>query len=331
MDGAERAGHFRRPTACCRWRFTACCALTSCCLPAAYVFQFCAVRLSLSALFTAAQAGLHHCAGLRPFAWQRGVPALAGRIQRAWKVYRRQVKRGKAACAVMSGGRRRMKPCRRPQAMKAYAVRLGVPEQDVLTESASKNTWGKHAVSPPQTTCVPRRAVCQTGGLPAQGIGAKTKFYYWYNAVLREYLAVLSCIKGERRVHCHSAFYWPVPGIFCLFYPGRHGLAGRGLASRLTRRPAGVQKEGVCIDLEGCGRKGGGNPFHRFPRHCLQQRKVRQRRSKNGIWKAVQETGYRPNQSAQALRKGRTWPERARGLYLLFVARSKDFAKRPLF
>lgn len=52
---------------------------------------------------------------------------------------------------------------------------------------------------------------------------------------------------------------------------------------------------------------------------------------KKRIWKAVQETGYRPNQSAQALRKGAPGQnERAASICCLF-ARSKDFASDRYF
>lgn len=52
---------------------------------------------------------------------------------------------------------------------------------------------------------------------------------------------------------------------------------------------------------------------------------------KKRIWKAVQETGYRPNQSAQALRKGAPGQnDRAASICCLF-ARSKDFASDRYF
>ena len=57
-------------------------------------------------------------------------------------------------------------------------------------------------------------------GLPAQGIGAKTKFYYWYNAVLREYLAVFVMHKKANAVYIAILLLLASAGYFLLFYPG---------------------------------------------------------------------------------------------------------------
>lgn len=148
-------------------------------------------------------------------------PLLAGRIQRAWKVYRRQVKRGqKPPVLVMSGGQGADEALPEAQAMKAYAVRLGVPEQDVLTESASKNTWENMLFSTTNYHVFRAGLYAKQAGLPAQGIGAKTKFYYWYNAVLREYLAVFVMHKKANAVCIAILLLLASAGYFLLFYPG---------------------------------------------------------------------------------------------------------------
>ena len=148
-------------------------------------------------------------------------PLLAGRIQRAWKVYRRQVKRGqKPPVLVMSGGQGADEALPEAQAMKAHAVRLGVPEQDVLTESASKNTWENMLFSTTNYHVFRAGLYAKQAGLPAQGIGAKTKFYYWYNAVLREYLAVFVMHKKANAVCIAILLLLASAGYFLLFYPG---------------------------------------------------------------------------------------------------------------
>lgn len=148
-------------------------------------------------------------------------PLLAGRIQRAWKVYRRQVKRGqKPPVLVMSGGQGADEALPEAQAMKAYAVRLGVPEQDVLTESASKNTWENMLFSTTNYHVFRAGLYAKQAGLSAQGIGAKTKFYYWYNAVLREYLAVFVMHKKANAVCIAILLLLASAGYFLLFYPG---------------------------------------------------------------------------------------------------------------
>lgn len=52
---------------------------------------------------------------------------------------------------------------------------------------------------------------------------------------------------------------------------------------------------------------------------------------KKRIWKAVQETGYRPNQSAQALRKGAPGQNECAASICCLFARSKDFASDRYF
>lgn len=164
-------------------------------------------------------------------------PLLAGRIQRAWKVCRRQVKRGqKPPVLVMSGGQGADEVLPEAQAMKAYAVRLGVPEQDVLTESASKNTWenmlfskqliqsrepGKSACAfcfPPQTTmcsapgCMPNRRACRP-----RALAQKQSFITGITPFCGNIWPFLSCIKRRTPCALPFCFYWPVPGIFCSF------------------------------------------------------------------------------------------------------------------
>ena len=143
--------------------------------------------------------------------------------------------------------------------MKAYAVRLGVPEQDVLTESASKNTWenmlfSKQLIQSREPAEKRLRILFSTtnyhvfraglyakqAGLPAQGIGAKTKFYYWYNAVLREYLAVFVMHKKANAVCIAILLLLASAGYFLLFYPG-------ALAS-------GWQGPGKPFNTPACGR-----------------------------------------------------------------------------
>ena len=121
---------------------------------------------------------------------------------------------------VMSGGQGADEALPEAQAMKAYAVRLGVPEQDVLTESASKNTWENMLFSTTNYHVFRAGLYAKQAGLPAQGIGAKTKFYYWYNAVLREYLAVFVMHKKANAVCIAILLLLASAGYFLLFYPG---------------------------------------------------------------------------------------------------------------
>lgn len=92
--------------------------------------------------------------------------------------------------------------------MKQYAMEQGIPERDILVETNSTTTlenmlYSKEIMD--QQMKGPYRAIFSSNNyhifraglyarqakLKANGIGAKTAFYYLPNAFLREYLAIL--------------------------------------------------------------------------------------------------------------------------------------------
>ncbi|WP_195270561.1 YdcF family protein [Eubacterium sp. 1001713B170207_170306_E7] len=147
-------------------------------------------------------------------------PLLAGRIDRALKVYRRQAdKRKKPPMLIMSGGKGGDEQVAEGDAMKQYALEQGIPEDHVLVEDQSKNTFenmlfSRQLIQSREPDMKHLRILFATSNyhvfragiyarkahLKAQGIGAKTKFYFWYNALLREYVAILAMHKKTHLV-----------------------------------------------------------------------------------------------------------------------------------
>ena len=136
---------------------------------------------------------------------------LAGRINKAIEIYNRQLKRKKGApILIMSGGQGNDEKIPEGQAMKEYALQQGIPEKYILVEDKSKNTYENmlfskqliearekdinklHILFSTTNYHVFRAGIyAKRANLNAQGVGAKTKFYFWYNATLREYIAIL--------------------------------------------------------------------------------------------------------------------------------------------
>ena len=145
----------------------------------------------------------------------RVTPLLAGRIDRALKVYRRQAdKKKKPPMLIMSGGKGGDEQIAEGEAMKRYALEQGIPEDRILVEDQSENTYENmlfsrqliesreadmkhlHILFSTSNYHVFRAGIyARKAELKAQGIGAKTKFYFWYNALLREYVAILAMHK----------------------------------------------------------------------------------------------------------------------------------------
>ncbi len=145
----------------------------------------------------------------------RVTPLLAGRIDRALKVYWRQAdKKKKPPMLIMSGGKGGDEQIAEGEAMKQYALEQGIPEDRILVEDQSENTYENmlfsrqliesreadmkhlHILFSTSNYHVFRAGIyARKAALKAQGIGAKTKFYFWYNALLREYVAILAMHK----------------------------------------------------------------------------------------------------------------------------------------
>ena len=115
---------------------------------------------------------------------------------------------------IMSGGKGGDEQIAEGEAMKRYALEQGIPEDRILVEDQSENTYENmlfsrqliesreadmkhlHILFSTSNYHVFRAGIyARKAELKAQGIGAKTKFYFWYNALLREYVAILAMHK----------------------------------------------------------------------------------------------------------------------------------------
>ncbi len=151
--------------------------------------------------------------GLKPDG--RPTPLLTQRIERALQFYHDQLKEtGKKAKFITSGGKGADEAVSESESMKNYLIEKGIPEEDILMEDRSTNTlenmrnsrdiiWSidPHAKVVFSTS---RYHVFRSGikarfvKLRAQGIGADTKWYFWPNAAVREFIGLLSEHRGKQ-------------------------------------------------------------------------------------------------------------------------------------
>ena len=105
-----------------------------------------------------------------------------------------------------------MAAARGGEAMKKYLIEQGIKEKNIIVENKSKNTYENIALSykliknKKANICysttnyhVLRAGLIATSqGLKLEGIGSKTKAYFWINAFIREYIATLY---SEKKKH----------------------------------------------------------------------------------------------------------------------------------
>ncbi|KRN27896.1 hypothetical protein IV38_GL001735 [Lactobacillus selangorensis] len=146
-------------------------------------------------------------------------PLLAARINRGIHFYKRQVKKGKPhPILLFSGGQGGDEKLPESHAMRDYALAEGIPKADTLVEDRSLNTLQNMAYS---KAIIEQRSQGQATkqifvtsdyhtfraslfarevGLKANGIGAKTSFYFLPNAIIREYIAIFMLHKKRHAV-----------------------------------------------------------------------------------------------------------------------------------
>ena len=135
-------------------------------------------------------------------------PLLKGRVERALAFWRQQKeKTAKEAILIPSGGQGRDESMPEAEAMRRYLISQGVPEDKIRTEAQSQNTYQNMAFSrqiisgidPEGKTAfattnyhVFRSGVwARLAGLSAEGMGGKTKWWFWPNAFMRECVGLL--------------------------------------------------------------------------------------------------------------------------------------------
>lgn len=134
--------------------------------------------------------------------WPDGslTPILADRVATAAELYQA----GKVEKLLCSGDNRRL-DYNEPQAMKDYAVRLGVPQEDVVLDYAGRRTYdscyrARAIFGVEQLVAVTQRFhtarsvyVCQSLGIDAVAVTANRRIYSSEQVIWksREYLALL--------------------------------------------------------------------------------------------------------------------------------------------
>ncbi|WP_144264312.1 YdcF family protein [Edaphobacillus lindanitolerans] len=135
-------------------------------------------------------------------------PLLASRIDKGIDFYRNQTAAAFPPTLIFSGGQGADEKLPEAEAMQKYAVGQGIPIEHTLTETRSVNTLqnmlyskeimdslkeGKYnSIFATNNFHLFRAGLyARMAGLKSQGIGSKTAFYYWLNAMIREYIAVI--------------------------------------------------------------------------------------------------------------------------------------------
>ena len=136
-------------------------------------------------------------------------PLLRGRIDRALRFADKQkALTGKEPVFVTSGGKGPDEPISESAAMKRYLLEQGVPEARIVEEDRSTDTLENMKFSKEKIRALDPEAKVAfattnyhvfRGGLCARrvkmravGMGAKTKWYFWPNAAVREFVGLLT-------------------------------------------------------------------------------------------------------------------------------------------
>ena len=140
---------------------------------------------------------------------------LKSRVDRAIEFSKMQkAETGKDIIFVPSGGKGQDEVIAEAQAMKNYLIEHGIKEESILLEDNSKNTYenikfsnkiinekienAKIAFSTTNYHVFRAGIIANEQNIEIEGIGSKTKMYYWINAFIREFIATLV---SEKKKH----------------------------------------------------------------------------------------------------------------------------------
>ncbi len=141
-------------------------------------------------------------------------PLLASRINKAIDFYWKQAAVASPPTIIFSGGQGPDENLPEAEAMQKYAVEKGIPIEHTIQEKHSVNTYQNMLFSKQiMDSLKPDKyksifttnnfhlfragLYARQAGLNSQGIGSKTAFYYWPNAMIREYIAIV--VMGRKR------------------------------------------------------------------------------------------------------------------------------------
>lgn len=137
------------------------------------------------------------------------LPLLRGRIDRAIAFAKEQQDKGGGEIKfVPSGGKGSDEVISEAESMKNYLLTQGIDESRVILENKSANTQEnmRFSLEKIKADCAEPRIVFSTSGyhvlrsgmiseaqgLNAEGIGCRTKWYFWPNAFIREFIGLLA-------------------------------------------------------------------------------------------------------------------------------------------
>ena len=158
-------------------------------------------------------------------------PLLAGRIEVAYDYWQKQIARGgKTAYFITSGGQGADEVISESAAMKNYLMAKGVDEKYILMEDKSTNTaenmrFSKKIIDEINPDGVVLYAttnyhVFRSGlyarheGIRAIGLSAQTKWYFWPNAMVREFIGLLAAHRFTQIINmiglivCYVVLTW---------------------------------------------------------------------------------------------------------------------------
>lgn len=136
-------------------------------------------------------------------------PLIRGRVDRAVDFWNKQYQAtGKKAVFVPSGGQGDDEIIAEAKAMEQYLLEQGIPQELILAEDKSTTTHENMKFSKELIDASTENAsiaysttnyhvfrsglLAQEVGVKADGIGARTKWYFWPNAMIREVVGVFS-------------------------------------------------------------------------------------------------------------------------------------------
>lgn len=142
-------------------------------------------------------------------------PLLKSRIDRAIRFYNAQLEQsGKPLIFIPSGGQGKDEIISESECMRRYLLEQGIPEEHIMKEEQSTNTQenmkyskeiidginpaAKVAFSTTNYHVFRSGMMARRVKMKAQGIGAPTKWYFWPNAAVREFVGLLTQHKGKQ-------------------------------------------------------------------------------------------------------------------------------------
>ena len=144
-------------------------------------------------------------------------PLLKGRADKALEFGKLQEENnGKEIIYVPSGGQGFDEVISESEAIKNYLIQQGVPENRIIIENKSTSTKENMRFSKEKIDCIKKDGkiifsttnyhvfrsgvIANSEGIDCEGIGSKTKWYFYTNSLLREFFANLITQRGKHFV-----------------------------------------------------------------------------------------------------------------------------------